>query len=69
MTCWPVISQYITDYSSLPAASRIRDHRHHPWDVTAGFVLGSMVALAMLVRVTAELRGSERTYKATRSQA
>jgi len=32
-------------------------------------MLGSLVTLAILVRVTAELGGSERTYKATRSQA
>ena len=38
------------------AASRVHDWRHHPWDVTAGFVLGSLVSVGMLLRVTATLQ-------------
>ena len=44
------------------AASRVHDWRHHPWDVTAGFVLGSLVSVGMLLRVTATLQQLQPAY-------
>jgi membrane-associated phospholipid phosphatase len=41
--------------AAFVAGSRIHDWRHHPWDVTAGFGLGSIVAACMVSRVAAEL--------------
>ena len=38
------------------AATRIRDFRHHPWDVNAGVILGLLVSAATLARVSSELK-------------
>ena len=38
------------------AASRVHDWRHHPWDINAGFIVGSLVSVGMLLRVTATLQ-------------
>ena len=46
--------------------SRIYDWRHHPWDVTAGFGLGGVVAACMLLRTISELERLEETAEATR---
>ena len=38
-------------YALIVAASRVTDHKHHPGDVAAGAMLGTIMALLSLARV------------------
>ena len=38
-------------YALIVASSRVTDHKHHPGDVAAGAILGTILALLSLARV------------------
>ena len=38
-------------YALIVASSRVTDHKHHPGDVAAGAIMGTILALLSLARV------------------